>query len=111
MKQTAILVNQGLPLIIDNISICQRKERQFVAQLNLKLEQLALNWQVKLDDSFGDIRVIEQQQPKALILKNGLQMRFNRGNFPKANIYQLGALELNASEINGVITFLKNRVQ
>lgn len=107
MKKLCVLAYQGLPFLIDNLGIFNKKERNFVEKLNIKLGELSMDWIVELDSSFGDITNIESKAPRALLLKNGLQYRFNTGGFPKSEIYQLGALELHEGDINGVISFLK----
>lgn len=107
MKRVCILVYQGLPFIIDPVVIFNKKEKQFVEKLNNKLDKVSMDWHVELDTSSGNIDDIMKQNPQALILKNGLQHRFYKGNFLQERIYQLDALELNEESINGVISFLK----
>ena len=77
-------------------------------KLNNRIDELSMSWQVELDSSFGNMRDIEVKTPQALLLKNGLQYRLNTGSFPKNDIYQLGALELQEGDIDGVISFLKH---
>ncbi|WP_436667428.1 hypothetical protein [Latilactobacillus sakei] len=108
MKKLCILVYQGLPFLIDNLVIFNKKERNFVKKLNNRIDELSMSWQVELDSSIGNISDIEAKNPRALLLKNGLQYRFNTGGFSKNDIYQLGALELQEGDIDGVISFLKH---
>ncbi|MFB9769530.1 hypothetical protein [Lactiplantibacillus modestisalitolerans] len=107
MKKVCILVYQGLPFIIDPVVTFNQKENQFVEKLNHKLNEVSMDWHIELDNSSGNIDDIMKKNPQVLILKNGLQQRFYKGNFPQERIYQLDALELNEGAINGVISFLK----
>ena len=108
MKRLCILAYQGLPFLIDNLVIFNKKERNFVKKLNNRIDELSMSWQVELDSSFGNISDIEVKAPQAVLLKNGLRYCFNTGSFPQNDIYQLGALELQEGDIDAVISFLKH---
>lgn len=93
MTKLGVFVYQGLPFLIDNVVVFTQKEQDYVKILNDQLKAQNLDWEIRLDDSEGDIQAIEKLNPQVLILKNGLQRRFNASNFDQQRIYQLGALE------------------
>lgn len=102
----AILVTTSLPLVIGSGFGQGHKEQQFVQQLNEALQAAKMNWHVSLDDTFGDSQAIQQKQPQALILKNGLQRQFDHHNFDSNRIYQLDALTLSTLSTKSVVNFL-----